>query len=186
MEDKFLWWNAPPKTDEAEKRKIALERAKALYENLEEFRCDAFRYFSLLDYKHYKSDAEFKMKKDEYGEETLLEHPYLTLNVSSSCVETASNKIAKMRPRVTFLTKNADRERREQARKLDNWVLKTFKKGKVWPESAKAFKSACVCGLGILKIMPIRKKIKEPKKVPVVGIKHNQTCLLYTSPSPRD
>ena len=167
MEDLFLWWKAPDKTGEDEKRKLALERAKKLYEALEEFRCDALRYFLITDYKHYKSEAEFNFQKDEMGEESLLTNPYLTLNVTASCVETASNKIAKMRPRVTFLTKNADRERREQARKLDNWILKTFKKGKVWQEGSKAFKSACVCGLGIVKLMLNKRNKIQFKKLPI-------------------
>ena len=67
---------------------------------------------------------------------------------------------------MTFLTKNADRENREIARKLDHWMLKTFKKGKVWKESNQAFKSACISGLGVVKVY-IKKNRVKVKKIPL-------------------
>ena len=167
MEKDFMWWSPPKGTAEDDIRNVVLERAKSLYENMEEFRSDAFRYFAITDYKHYNTDSETKFEADDKGEDFLLTNPYLTLNVTASCVETASNKIAKIKPRVTFLTKNADREKRELARKLDNWTLKLFKKGKAWKQGSKAFKSACICGLGIVKLMKDKKCRIRFKKVPI-------------------
>ena len=167
MELDFMWWSPPKKTSEEELRKVALKRAKKLYETMQDFRSDAFRYFAINDYKHYNPDKETMFEQDSEGEESLLSNPYLTLNVTASCVETASNKIAKIKPRVTFLTKNADRDKRELARKMDNWALKIFKKGKAWKQASKAFKSACVCGLGVVKLMKSQKRKLNFKKVPV-------------------
>ena len=153
MQESFLWFDPPKGVEAEEHRKVFLERAKGLYDNLEDFRADGFRYFLNVDYKFYDPDSTNSFEKDSSDEELLLHNPYLTLNVTNSCIETAGNKIAKTKPKVTFLTKNADREQRELARKLDNWVLKSFKKGKLWDKCSQAFKSACVCGLGIIKIV---------------------------------
>ena len=163
----FMWFDPDKETPEEEIRKKSVERAKSLYENMEDFRADAFRYFLIVDYKFYSPEREDHIQKDVDDENSLLTNPYLTLNVTSSCIETIANKIAKIRPKPTFLTKDADREKRELARKLDNWSLKILKKGKGWKQASKAFKSACICGLGIVKLQPDKYKKIKFDKVPV-------------------
>ena len=175
MTENFIWWNPPKKTSDEEKRRVTLERAKQLFNALGDFRSDAWRYFKIVDFKVYNPESEDTLTKDSAEENILLHNPILTLNAINSCIETASNKIAKIKPRVTFLTKNADREHRETARKLDNWTLKFFKKGKAWKQSSQAFKSACVCGLGIVKIMPDEKVKISFKKIPVFNFFCNNT-----------
>ena len=171
--ENYHWWQMTGKKDEDEETclKKALDRIKDLYDTCEDFRSEAWRYFSIVDYKSYNPEKE-GIEKDGITEENLLTNPYLTLNVTSSCVETCATKIAKAKPKVTFLTKDADRERRELARKLDNWILKTFKKAKVWGEASQAFKSSCVCGLGVLKVY-IEKSRVRIKKVPIFDMVFN-------------
>lgn len=167
MQD-FMWWDPPKTATDGEKRKVFMERCKDLFDNLENFRLDAFRYFLIVDYKEY-SGKDKTLVKDENNHENFILNPYLTLNVTSSCIETANNKIAKIKPKVTFLTEDASRETREWAGKMDHWVLKKFKKGKVWKEASKAHKSACICGLGVLKLYPEndKKKYFRFKKISV-------------------
>ena len=161
----WLWYKPPKDVDNHNLIKKSEERAKSLYQTQEDFRSEAFRYFTMIDYKgYYKNDIG--VKKDNITEEILLENPILTLNVTSSCIETVCNKISKVRPRVTFLTDDADRDHRELARKLDYWILKKFKKGKVWKEASKAFKSATVTGLGVIKVSIKNNKVVF-KKIPI-------------------
>ena len=139
------------------------EHAMRLHNKLEGFRTDARRYFKLTDFKDYTSATEAMFMKDNDSEDYYLENPYLTLNVTSSAVETLVNKISKAKPKVTFLTKEADREHRELAKKLDAFMLKTFKRTKAWQKSSRAFKSACVTGVGVLKVIIEKSKIKIKK-----------------------
>ena len=162
-----IWFDPSKDADEGEIRKTTIEKADELFKNLSDLRSDAFRYFLMVDYKHYKPDSDSIFQKDDNEEHTLLQNPHLTLNVTNSCIETLNNKIAKVKPRVTFLTKNAEREKRELARKLDKWMLKVFKKSEAWKKSAEAFKSACVCGLGVIKTMPTKEGKVDFSKVPV-------------------
>ena len=164
MSELNFQWDEPPKgASEEEIRTQALKRAKDLYENLADFRADAWRYFKTVEYKNYNPDSERGVEKDSMDEVIILENPHLTLNCTSSCVETVQNRIAKMKPKASFLSKDADREKREIARKLDHWILKIFKQGNVWKEGAQAFRSAAVCGLGIVKLYPSEKKKKAQK-----------------------
>ena len=165
--ENFVWHEPKKDATEDNKRKVTIERCKALFDNLEDYREEAFRYFISVDYKYYNPKENSNFYKDDNDDENLLENPYLTLNVTNSCIETITNKIAKIKPKVTFLTKDADREKREQARKLDNWSLKILKKGRAYKEASKAFKSACVTGLGVVKLIPDEYKKIKFEKVPI-------------------
>ena len=165
--ENFVWYEPKKDATEDDKRKVTIERCKVLFDNLEDYREEAFRYFISVDYKYYNPKENSNFYKDDNDDENLLENPYLTLNVTNSCIETITNKIAKIKPKVTFLTKDADREKREQARKLDNWSLKILKKGRAYKEASKAFKSACVTGLGVVKLIPDEYKKIKFEKVPI-------------------
>ena len=157
------WWEIDSKKDKAYFISKVTERADKLFDNLKEFRADATRYFQAVEYKDYSGNAEHKTLQDITNEDTFISNPYLTLNVTASCVETACNKIAKAKPKITFLTKGANRERREIANRLDKWVLTVFKKGSIWKLASRGFKSACICGLGIMKVVIKDSKIKFHK-----------------------
>ena len=86
--------------------------------------------------------------------------------MTGATVETIYNKIGKLKPKVTFITKDADRKKQETALKLDAFFLKIFKKARAWSKSGKSFKSACVTGLGVVKPYIEKSKVKI-KKVPV-------------------
>ena len=156
MELKKLWWDKEtiPKNTKSEGFiQIAKAACDALIEDLTSFREDAKRYEQMVHYRTAMDTSNMAGLKDKNYQQSFEEDPYLTFNVIQAAVETASNKIAKMRPKVTFLTKDADRERRETARRLDNWMVKLFKRGNVYKEAASAFTSACVTGVGVVKIL---------------------------------
>ena len=66
-----------------------------------------------------------------------------TYNVTRMNVETACNKISKIKPKVTFLTKGGDHEKRALAKELDLYCLNQFKKGNIWGVGRRSFKDAC-------------------------------------------
>ena len=104
--------------------------------------------------------------------------PYLTFNLIRSCVETIVNKIGSITPKITFTPKNAPRQMQEISKKLENWSMRLFKRGNVWSEGAKTFESACVSGVGVLKISFIPKN--EKKWYSIFNLfKKNQDCLEY-------
>ena len=160
-----LWFEIDDKnlTEEEFAGKI-WDSAMIFKNNMEGFYSSSLSYFEDIEYKNYgKSVTE---KGDKITEDMLLQNPHLTFNVTASCVETASNKIAKAKPKVTFLTNDGNRENKELALKLDSWILKIFKRGKIWNWASQAFKSACITGIGIIKIVIKDKKIKF-YKIPV-------------------
>lgn len=79
-------------------------------------------------------------------------------NVVRMNVNTATNKVAKIKPKVTFLTKEKDEKEQTLAKKIYLWTLKQFKKGNVWRECQKGFVDSCISDLGIVKIIEENKK----------------------------
>ncbi len=164
------WYKLTDKSDKEEYIKRIIERCNTLHKSLKEFRIDASRYFERIEFKKYKVEGQdqkhLTSDYDDGDENVHIENPYLTLNVSASCVETVTSKVAKTKPKVTFLTKGASKERIEVATKIDKWILKIFKQGSLWKLSSQGFKSACVTGLGIIKVVIKENKVKF-HKIPV-------------------
>jgi len=76
----------------------------------------------------------------------------VTWNVIESCIDTAAAKIAKSRPRPTFLTSGGDWGLQQQAKKLEKVVAGQFYGSETYEETAKAFVDAAVLGSGIVKV----------------------------------
>ena len=87
-------------------------------------------------------------------------------NVVRMNVNTAANRVAKIRPKVTFLTKEKGEKEQSLAKKVYLWSLKQFKKGNIWRECQKGFIDACITDLGIIKIMKHDKNFKFRKLHP--------------------
>ena len=77
---------------------------------------------------------------------------YLTFNLVRACCNSAHNKIAKLTPKVTFLPKDASRNIKETAKKLDEHVFRTFKKTGVYKSGSLSFLDSLVTDVGALKI----------------------------------
>ena len=81
------------------------------------------------------------------------DYPILTYNATRACCNTAHNKIAKITPKVTLLTKGGSRESIIFSQKIEKWIFKTFKKATIYKKAARAFLDAVVSGIGIIKIV---------------------------------
>lgn len=76
----------------------------------------------------------------------------VTLNVIKSSIDTLSSKIAKNKPKITFLTSEGDWSEQQKAKKLTKYMLGTFKKIDAYKKAQLMFRDACVWGMGALKI----------------------------------
>ena len=76
----------------------------------------------------------------------------LTLNVVKSCVDSASAKIAKNKPKPLFLTKKGDFSLKRKAKGLTKYLEGLFETTDLYELGRKAFTDACVFGTGCLKI----------------------------------
>jgi hypothetical protein len=74
-----------------------------------------------------------------------------TMNVVQSAANTLISKIGKNKIRPTFLTDGGDWGMQEQAKKLDKYVYGQFYKAKVYEETKKALRDACIFGDGLVK-----------------------------------
>lgn len=104
----------------------------------------------------FYKEEDNEMGKNEIGKSDVpirLESGGPSVNIVRMNVETAYNKIAKIKPKATFLTKDKEHQKRQLAEKIDQWILKQFKKGNAWVEGQQAFKDGCIFDLGILKLI---------------------------------
>ena len=123
------------------------------------------------DARHFERLYQYRsaLDKEQRGGQTpeenfsVDENNTLTFNLTRACCNSAHNKIAKLTPKVTFLTKDAERQVIETAKKLDNWIFKIFKKCMIYKEASLAFLDACVKGIGVLKLYKYDNKIKIKK-----------------------
>lgn len=75
----------------------------------------------------------------------------LSFNVCRSCVDTASAKISKAKPRPLFLTENGNFSQQSRAKKLTQYTDGMFYDLKMYQLGKKAFKDGCVFGTGVTK-----------------------------------
>lgn len=75
----------------------------------------------------------------------------VTFNVIQSCVDTVWSKIAKMTPRVRFLTDDGDWTQRQKAKRLSSYILGVFESSGLYKNKRIAFRDAEVFGTGATK-----------------------------------
>jgi hypothetical protein len=76
----------------------------------------------------------------------------LTWNVIKSCVDTVTSKIAKNRPKPTFLTSGGSWSEQRRAKLLDKFVWGQFYRTQTYQASPLVFRDACVFGSGFSKV----------------------------------
>lgn len=84
----------------------------------------------------------------------------LTLNIVKSICDTATNRIAKARPRPMFLTEGGSEKKQRQAKNKQKFVEGTFYKYDAYPAFQKMFLDSTVFGTGAVKIYRQAKDIK--------------------------
>lgn len=78
----------------------------------------------------------------------------LTLNVSKSCTDSITSKVAKNRPRPYFLTTRGNRAQRNRAKKLTQYLDGAFDSADIYSKGQMAFVDACIFGTGCLQVFP--------------------------------
>lgn len=77
----------------------------------------------------------------------------LTLNVIKSCVDTASAKISKAKPRPQFITSGGDWKLKKKSKQLTKYLDGLFDAAQVYPTAQEVFVDACTFGTGVLKVI---------------------------------
>ncbi len=85
----------------------------------------------------------------------------VTLNIIQSMCDTVQSKIAKNKPKPTFLTKGAEWSLRSKAKKLNQFIEGQFYSQKIFEKAQMAFLEGCIFGTGALKFY----KCTETNKV---------------------
>lgn len=83
---------------------------------------------------------------------TMRSNDRLKLNVCKSCVDTASAKIAKNKPRPLFLTSGGDAALQDKAKKLTKFCDGMFDASQVYAAGQKAFVDSLVLDTGVVKV----------------------------------
>lgn len=83
----------------------------------------------------------------------------ITLNVVQSCCDTVTQKIAKNKPKATFLTEGGDFTLQKKAKLLDKYVMGQFNALGYYALANKAFMSGSIFGTGSIKFYKANGKI---------------------------
>ena len=90
----------------------------------------------------------------------------VTLNVIQSCIDTVTARIAKNKPKATFLTSGGDWSMQQKAKRLDKFVQGQFYETDIYDVAPKVFLDACVFGTGFMKIYEKGNKIRVERTFP--------------------
>lgn len=139
MEYKTPWWE---QDSEPHKRVFEtagnIRRNQTAQEDLDE------RHFRLYSGLPLYSAFTFNLTFDTLDAK-------FTMNVVQSATNTLVSKIAKNKVRPTFLTDDGDWGMQQQAKKLTKYTYGQFYKAKVYEETKKALRDACIFGDGFVK-----------------------------------
>ena len=139
MEYKTPWWE---QDSEPHKRVFEtagnIRRNQTAQEDLDE------RHFRLYSGLPLYSAFTFNLTFDTLDAK-------FTMNVVQSATNTLVSKIAKNKVRPTFLTDDGDWGMQQQAKKLSKYTYGQFYKAKVYEETKKALRDACIFGDGFVK-----------------------------------
>lgn len=76
----------------------------------------------------------------------------LTLNVIQSCCDTATNKIAKNKPKIKVITTGGTSSQQKQAKNLSKFINGMFVETNLYEKKQDSFLDATIWGTGILKV----------------------------------
>lgn len=77
----------------------------------------------------------------------------LTLNVIKSCIDTASAKISKTKPRPQFITSGGDYALKKKSKQLTKYLDGLFDEGDVYAIAQDCFVDSCIFGTGVMKVL---------------------------------
>jgi hypothetical protein len=137
------WWDAKP----YERHEAIRATVKTLEDN------QSFRQTANVRYMRLYSNLDMLgLAGSRYALSTQPSYEAkLKLNVIHSCCDTVTNKIAKNKPKPTFLTEGGNWSQQQKAKKLDRFTEGAFYSAKVYEKSPKVFLDSTVFGSGFLK-----------------------------------
>ena len=141
MEYEIPWWNLGENEDVHKKVfSVAgnIRRNQTAQEDLDE------RHFRLYSGLPLYSAFTFNLTFDTLDAK-------FTMNVVQSATNTLVSKICKNKVKPTFLTDDGDWGMQQQAKKLDKYIFGQFYKMRIYEETKKAFRDACIFGDGFIK-----------------------------------
>ena len=115
----------------------------------------------------------------------------LSLNVVQAAIDTATARVAKMKPRPQFITYGGNYKLKKEAKKLQMYVDGVFYENKAYQLFQRAFKDAGITGTGAIKFFPtqdwdenLQKKVTKIKmeRVFIDEIVVDEVGAMYTDP----
>lgn len=106
----------------------------------------------------------------------------LTYNVVKSCVDAATAKIAKNKPRVKFVTNNGDYKLQKKAKQLTQYMDGMFEKIQMHRKGVASFRDAGIFGTGAIKIYIEDGEIKADRVLAPVEIVVDNSDARYGKP----
>lgn len=105
----------------------------------------------------------------------------LTLNIIQSVIDTKTAKIAKNKPKATFLTEDGDWKKQQESKKLEKYVAGCMYKDKLYTKGPILFRDSDVFGSGVLKFYENGKDICSERVFPE-EIKVEDSEAIYGAP----
>ncbi len=139
MEDSNKWYNC--KSDEISKKIDGLVTHLHLKQS---YRTEA----NLRNVRLYGNIEVLGLRIGEFSTVSNLNR--LTLNVVQSAIDTATSRIAKSKPKPTFLTDGGDWSMQTKAKNLEKFMSGSFYNMDIYEKGQKVFRDGCIMGDGFL------------------------------------
>ncbi len=137
---KAKWWEL----DDVSLANSVFAVARKIESNQTYRNVDNLRYFKM----YHNSEVGIGAR----GRNDNLVQNRVALNIVQSCVDTATAKIAKNKPRPMFLTDEGDFSQQRKGKLLTKYVEGVYETAKAYPIGQRCFVDSCVFGTGIMKV----------------------------------
>lgn len=152
MENQKFWWKA----GEKEGHSLVTEHINFLNKKQASMTEDTKNFVRL-----YGSTEVLGFRNHAYSQQDKLKR--LTLNVVQAACDTASAKIAKNRPKATFLTQEGSYTDMMKAKRLEKYVEGVIYQSDIYDKMARCFLDACVVGTGVMKLYYMNGKVQADR-----------------------
>lgn len=144
----FYWWKA----DKNKAHEIIFPYLKKLNQQQGYVQADNYRNMRLYGQQNlYAGYSSFSGVVDQATSAASSQNR-VTLNVVQSMIDTVVSKIAKNKPKPTFLTEGGDWSQQTRAKKLTQFLEGQFQATDFYEKASRAFLDSCIFGTGALKI----------------------------------
>ena len=140
--DDVFWWQS-----KEDPHKAITEFVNVLSEEQDEHFTSIMTFLGL-----YGGQPHQSMEVQNLMRNPAMRQPRLTFNVIHSVCQSATSKIAKHRPSMSFLTEGGNWSQRSKAKLLEKFAQGLFYSLDIYSVAQKAFLDACITGTGAVKI----------------------------------